>query len=76
MEVGFLVIMICLALIVATIASLVDKATDRKCGNCEFFKKTPGSKHMGKCQHKHSNRTIVFDYEVACKYHHQQNEEE
>ena len=74
MEVGFLVILICLSLIVAIVASLLDKTTDRKCGNCQIFKRTPGSKHMGECTHKQSNRTIVFDYEIACKYHNKNDE--
>ena len=64
MEVGFLVIMVGLVIIMATVVSLFRSEPYHTCGNCKNFTKAPGSKRMGKCP----LRLIVFDYEDSCKH--------
>lgn len=76
MEVGFLVIMVGLFIIMATVVSLFKSKPDHTCGNCRHFGKTPGSKHMGKCFNVHSYKNFVFDYEESCESYHKNKEEE
>lgn len=70
MEVGFLVIMVGLTIIMATVVSLFKSKPDHKCRDCRYFEKTLGGKHMGECPHQ----TIVFSYEDSCE--HFKNKEE
>ncbi len=75
MEVGFFMIMLGLAVIVATVACNLSSGR-RKCGNCKYFNKTPGSKHIGDCPLKKKiGLSMVMDYEEGCNLWTNQEEE-
>jgi hypothetical protein len=70
MEVGFLVIMVCLAIILATLVHLnKEDRYHHRCGNCRFYEKLYGSKHLGNCCIKTRSYTFtcVNDSDEGCR---------
>lgn len=49
MEIGFIIIMLCLVVMASTFIYLVYHHGHRSCKNCKFFKPTANSKYSGTC---------------------------
>lgn len=49
MEIGFIIIMLCLVMMASTFIYLVYHHGHRSCKNCKFFKPTANSKYSGTC---------------------------
>ena len=49
MEIGFIIIMLCLVMTASTFIYLVYTHRNRSCKSCKFFRPTANSKYSGTC---------------------------
>lgn len=62
MEIGFIIIMLCLVIMASTFIYLVYTHRNRSCKSCKFFRPTANNKYSGTCNSKYSGTCNGFGH--------------